>query len=55
VCDESWKKPLAISFQFYGIMCGCAMAGYLTDRYVQKNHGDKNKLVNDIFQTLAKQ
>jgi len=32
VCDQSWKKPLAISLQFYGTMIGSALAGYIADR-----------------------
>jgi len=37
VCDQAWKKPLVISLQFYGMMIGCVLAGYFTDRYVRKN------------------
>jgi len=45
VCDQSWKKPFAISLHFYGMMIGCALAGYITDRYVQ-NSVNKERQIN---------
>jgi len=37
VCDQSWKKPFAISLYFYGMMIGCVLAGYTADRYVENS------------------